>query len=236
MLYELSWLASTLVLSTLLVCSVRFLGKEALPALFGGTLVLAIFIAGKLGSLPIGDGFAISASIFIYSTTFLITDVASELYGKKFARKIVLGSALCYPLLILTTQFSIPWEPSIFYEGQEAFVAVMGTATRVMIASILGFLSSQTVDVTVFHWIKGLTGEKMLWLRNNGSTWVSQAVDTVVFYTVAFGGTLPTTNLLYLIGVTYIIKLLIALADTPFVYLSVWFIGRPGKSDANPDT
>lgn len=150
----------------------------------------------------------------------------SELYGKKFAHAAVVGTALCYPIVLLATQFSIYWEPSQLYANQLSFESVMSFAGRVTVASLLSYMVSQTFDVWAFHLIKTRTGDAKLWLRNNGSTVASQLLDTSIFYGIAFFGIIPTAQLIQLILATYILKLVIALIDTPFVYFVIWFVRR----------
>ena len=227
-MYELSALLITVTTAAALCCSARYLGPNILPPLLAGSVVTSIFIAEKLGDidLPVVGIISISGSILIYSSTFLLTDVMSELYGKKFAHAAVVGTALCYPIVLLATQFSIHWEPSLFYTNQLPFESVMSFAGRVTVASLLSYMVSQTFDVWAFHRIKGRTGEAKLWLRNNGSTVASQLLDTAIFYGIAFFGIIPTAQLIQLILVTYILKIVIALIDTPFVYFVIWFVRR----------
>ena len=89
---------------------------------------------------------------------------------------------------------------------------------------MVAFLVSQNHDVLAFDMWKRITGGKHLWLRNNASTSVSQAIDTVIFVLLAFAGTYSWSTIWSMIWVTYVIKLAVALADTPFVYLLVWKI------------
>jgi uncharacterized integral membrane protein (TIGR00697 family) len=102
----------------------------------------------------------------------------------------------------------------------------MSFAGRVTVASLLSYMVSQTFDVWAFHHIKARTGEAKLWLRNNGSTVASQLLDTAIFYGIAFFGIIPTAQLIQLILATYILKIVIALIDTPFVYFVIWFVRR----------
>ena len=153
----------------------------------------------------------------------------SELYWKDFTRRAIIGTALCYPIVYITTQLSINWEPSQFYTTQEGFASIMGMAGRITLASICSFSVSQLFDVWAFDKIKEKTKGKYLWLRNNWSTMWSQLIDTVMFYSIAFIGILPTGVLVNLIIVTYIFKLFIALLDTPFVYLVTNFIRSGDK-------
>lgn len=230
-MFELAWLLGTVTLASFLACLSRFFGREVLPALLAGSLVVAVFIAGKLGDVNIiGVGtVALSASIVIYSMTFLLTDVMSELHGRRFTRSAILGAALCYPVIALSTYFSTHWVPSVFYPDQLAFESVMTTAARITIASVCSFAASQLVDIWLFEKISLATNGKMLWLRNNGSTMFSQLVDTLIFYTIGFYGVMPLDALLTLMLGTYMLKLGIAVMDTPFVYLVVWFVGKPSE-------
>ena len=234
-MYELTVLVSTVVLTSLICCSARWLGAHILPPLLAGSVVTSIFFAGKLGDLTLGgfDTISISVSILIYSSTFLITDVISELYGPKLAQSAVLGTALCYPIVLAATQFSIHWTPSIYYPDQESFANIMGFAGRVTLASLLSYLISQSFDVWAFDRIRRYTGRSKLWMRNNGSTIISQGLDTTIFYGFAFYGLVPFEQLLQLILVAYICKLGIALIDTPFVYAVIYFVrkGQPVDSD-----
>lgn len=231
-MFELAWLLGTVTLAAVLACTSRYFGREVLPALLAGSLVVAVFIAGKLSDVHVpGVGtVALSASIVIYSMTFLLTDVMSELHGRRFTRSAILGAAFCYPVIALSTYFSSHWSASMFYEHQLAFETVMTTAARVTVASVCSFAASQLVDIWLFERISVATEGKMLWLRNNGSTMFSQLVDTLIFYTIGFYGLMPIDALITLMFGTYVLKLGVALIDTPFVYLVVWFV-QAGNRD-----
>jgi uncharacterized integral membrane protein (TIGR00697 family) len=234
MLYPFLALIATIGTTAILCSSARFWGHQILGPILAGSVVTSIFIAGKLGTLEL-PGFAplaITVSILIYSSTFLITDVLSELAGAKAAQRAVLGTALCYPLVLLTSQLSVNWTPSPLFEGQVAFEEVMTFAGRVTIASLVSYLISQTFDVWAFHAIKARTGEAKLWLRNNGSTMVSQGIDTLIFYGIAFFGVIPFEALIQLTLLGYGLKMVIALIDTPFVYAVIWFVKR-GQQTSN---
>lgn len=218
---------STVLIAGAVACLARWLGKEILIGIYAGSLVVAIFIAGKLGVVPGFPDVALSASIFVFSATFIFTDVLAEIWGERTARKAVYSGALIFPLLFLSTEFSIAWDPHpVWADNQEAYELTMGTTVRIAIASFLAFLSAQLWDVYAFGYIKRLTGGKYLWLRNNASTWSSQLIDTVVFYTVGFYGIFP---IMPLIIATYLVKVLIAAIDTPVVYAIVWFIRKGSK-------
>lgn len=234
MILLISWLLVTVIIGGLIAMTARWLGPQILVGAFAGSLVLAIMIAGKLGVIPFFEDYSLSASVFVYSATFIFTDVLAEIYGKKAARNAVFSGLLLYPLLYLTINFAIEWEPHMLWaENQDAFATTMGTGLRIIIASICGFSASQLHDIWAFHFWKEKTNGKYLWLRNNASTMVSQLIDTVVFYTIAFYGIFPIFKIIIF---TYIVKLIIAAIDTPVVYAVVSFIRAGEKNTVENST
>lgn len=124
-------------------------------------------------------------------------------------------------ILVIYSQIAALYPPASIFEGNEAFMKVFGATPRIVLASILAYVLSQSHDVWAFHFWKRITGGSHLWLRNNLSTMVSQFIDTLVFITVAFAGTVPGTALSQMVFSQYAVKLIIAAIDTPFVYLGV---------------
>ena len=119
--------------------------------------------------------------------------------------------------IMIKIAIMIPSAP--FWNNQEQYELILGSNFRIVLASMLAYLSSQYHDVWAFHFWKSITNGKYLWLRNNLSTSVSQLIDTVVFIVVGFYGT--GTPILSMIVGQYIIKLVVAILDTPLVYLIV---------------
>lgn len=116
-----------------------------------------------------------------------------------------------------------------FWQNQDAFVSVVGSTSRIIVASLAAYLVSQYHDVWLFHLLKRKTGGKHLWLRNNASTAVSQLIDSVIFIVIAFYGVMPVWPLIF--G-QWIVKMAIALIDTPLVYLFVGILRRRGNIHA----
>lgn len=231
MLYISAWILLTVLIGALISMTARWFGPQILIGAFSGSLIIAILMAPKLGFIPGFEDYSLSASIFIFSATFIFTDVLAEVYGKKAARNAVYSGILLYPLLILTTKFAIEWDPHpVWEEQQSSFANVMGMGMRTTLASFCGFCSSQLHDVWAFHYWKEKTGDKHLWFRNNASTIVSQFIATVVFYTIAFYGIFPLFNI---IAFTFLVKIVIAVIDTPVVYFVVDFVRKGSDFKAN---
>lgn len=183
--------------------------------LFTTSLVIANVVTGKI--LQIGP-FTVPGAVLLYGITFLCTDLVSELYGKKEAQKLVITGFICSlfaSVMILLTQYL----PSALFamDKQEAYVTLLGTNFKFVFASMVAYSVSQSWDVWMFHKMGKLTSGKHKWIRNNASTMTSQLFDTVIFITIAFAGVVP--NLLWMIASQYIVKLIIALIDTPVFYL-----------------
>ena len=230
MVFLTGWLFANLVVAALIASTARWLGSQVLTAAYGGSLVIAIVVAGKLGQIPVFPDLALSASVFVYSATFIFTDVLSEMFGRKVARKTVLGTALLYPFIYLTMQFSVDWRPHVFWEvNQASFESTIGMTLRITIASACAFVASQLHDIWSFHYWKRRTEGRHLWLRNNASTIVSQLIDTVVFYTIGFLGVFPIGSLIVM---TYLVKLAIAAIDTPVIYGVRAYLRRHGLQPA----
>ena len=226
MLFLIAWLVATMLLGLGITLLSRWLGSSLLVGAYAGALVVAIVIAGKLGAIPGFPGLALSASVFVYSATFIFTDVLAEIWGYEEAKKVVYAGAALYPLIFITMQFAVNWEPHpVWAANQEGFETTISTSIRIVIASFASFVVSQFHDIWAFHYWKKRTQGKYLWLRNNASTIASQFINTVVFYFIGFYGIFPIWELILF---TYLVKILIALIDTPFVYLAVWYLRKHG--------
>jgi len=184
-----------------------------------------ILSAAKLISI---FGFTIDAGIIAYPLTFLFTDTVCEVWGKKAARSVVWVGFFANILLMLLIWIGGILPPSPEWQNQEAFRTILGAVPRIVVASMVAYLISQHHDVFAFDFWRNKTQGRWLWLRNNLSTGVSQAIDTVVFGAIAFYGVVPLNVLVGEIMLAqYVIKLIVALLDTPFCYLLVGWARRP---------
>jgi len=171
-------------------------------------------------------GWIVPAGVIAYPLTFLFTDVISELYGRKTAGRVVwigFGASLLMLAMIYLARL-LPG--AAIWEGGPAYEAVLGMVPRVVLASMLAYLVSQHFDVAAFHFWRHVTGGRYLWLRNNASTIFSQALDTSIFITVAFWGLVPLEVIWNLMLTQFLIKIGIAVLDTPFCYLMVGLLRR----------
>ena len=205
-----------------------------LAGIFIASLVTCNLIANKFVTVNLGfKVFIISAGILPYPLTFLVTDLISEIYGQKKANLVVfsgfVASIFVLSFLWLGAQFnSIP--NSIVNDF--TYNTVFQNAWRLITASMVAYLFAQFIDVRVFHFWKKLTNGKHLWLRNNGSTIASQLIDTTLVISILFVGVWDTNQILSAIIDGWIFKMLIALLDTPIIYVVIYLL--KGKIDIAP--
>lgn len=195
----------------------RLWGKQGLLCWIPVSVILANIQVVKLVSL-----FGITATLgnIVYASAFLVTDILSENHGKEDAKQAVyIGFfSLIATTVIMNLALQFTAHPDDFAQG--AMETIFKIMPRLAIASLIAYGLSQMHDVWAFHWWREKTNGKHLWLRNNLSTLVSQALDSVVFTFVAFYGTLPLTVLWEIFISTYVLKFIVAACDTPFVYLA----------------
>jgi hypothetical protein len=155
----------------------------------------------------------------LYASIFLGTDIVSEYYGPREARKVVMTGFFVSVLFLIGTRFILLFEPAEWDLVHEHMSALFEPVWRVTGASMLAYLVSQNLDVFTYSRLKQRL-PRLLWLRNNGSTLMSQAVDTLIFCTAAFAGVYEFGVLSGIMLSTYLLKAGVALFDTPFLYLT----------------
>jgi uncharacterized integral membrane protein (TIGR00697 family) len=217
-------------------------GAVVLAAAFVASLVTAQLTAAKVLAfelpfpLPVaGAELALPGAALAYALTFLASDCYTELYGRR-AAQVLVNVAFAMNFLVLALVWSTILAPAADSSiDPGAFATVLGASTNIVAGSLLAYLVSQNYDVVVFERLRERTDGEHLWLRNVASTGTSQAIDTVIFVGVAFwafpqfvglGPRLPGEVVLSLIVGQYALKLLIALLDTPLVYLIMGAVRR----------
>ncbi|MBS4189931.1 queuosine precursor transporter [Bacillus sp. FJAT-49705] len=195
-----------------------------LNGIFVGLLILANIVAVKLFS--IGDWAILPAAVIVYIFTYPIIDVIVEVYGKKAGQRTVQAGLITQILALIFIAITVHLPAAPVFKDQESFQTILNGSFRVIVASLISYLVSQNLDVFVFNRLKSMHGQKKLWLRNNASTMLSQLIDTTIFITIAFIGTMPLAVLGGLIVTQYIFKFFASIFITPLVYLLVHLIRK----------
>ncbi|MGE3171706.1 MAG: queuosine precursor transporter [Planctomycetota bacterium] len=202
-----------------------------LAALFLAALVVCNLIARKFVTVDLGfHQFVVSAGILPYPVTFLVTDMISELWGRRRASMVVAAgfaaSLFVLGVVWLGDQFPAIAESPVSTEEYRHVIAT--NAWRTVFGSMVAYLAAQFVDVYVFHFWRALTKGRHLWLRNNGSTILSQFVDSTLVVVILFHDDPQWTGerMFSTIRDMWFLKSLMALVDTPLCYLGVAVLGR----------
>lgn len=208
----------TVLVDLLLVLFAFRQGKAWLIGVIVMNLIMVTCFAAKLVPL---FGFVTNAANAYYAAIFLATDALTEHFGKKEGYKSVFIGFMSIAGFVLLGQLTINFSTIEVTEEISRYMGIVfGAAPRIATASMVAYLIAQNFDVWFYHYIQEKTKGKYLWLRNNGSTVTSQLIDSFVFFSIAFYGTMANSDLLEIILTGYLIKLIVAALDTPFIYLT----------------
>ena len=220
---EILLIGSVLLIYFMVLISYRIFGKSGLY-----TMTVIATILANIEVLILVDGFGMEQTLgnVMFASTYLVTDILSENEGKKYASRAVWLGVFTSVVMLIFTQYWLLYTPSDSDWAMEHISAIFSTTPRLLLASFLGYIVSQHLDVWLYHKWWDFTNnrwhntDRFLWLRNNGSTLISQVINTVIFTTVAFAGWYDTKTLLSIMFSSYIIYIFTSLLDTPFVYVA----------------
>ena len=177
-------------------------------------------IGGKL--IHVGSA-VMSIGILPWPIVFVTTDLINEYFGEKGVRKLSLitASLIAYTFIILFLAMQIPAVKGANLVTDAQFKGVFGQSMWIIVGSITAFMVSQLIDVTIFHFVKNRTGNKMIWLRSTGSTVISQLFDSFIVLGIAFWMTGKMTTEVFIVSAFtgYFVKLIIAILLTPLIYV-----------------
>ena len=191
--------------------------------------------------IPFYEPSPIALGTILFASTFLCTDILSEYYGKEKARKNVLigfCSFFLMTILMLVTIGIQPAEDEWVSMVQESLAILFTPMTSIFVASMIAYLISQYFDIWFFSYLKTVSLNKLLWLRNNVSTALSSLIDNTIFSIFAWiilnPNPFPLSDVImtFILGV-YLLRVFIALLDTPFIYLAKYFI--PKEKNSSPE-
>ena len=214
---NLLWIGFVLITLSLTILVYRFFGKSGLYA-----IIVASVITANIQVLKTIQLFGLVATLgnVVYAGIFFATDILSEVYGKKAARRGVWLGLIGMALMTLWMQIGLKFIPDVSDFAQGSLVTIFGLMPRIAAGSVIAYLASQHHDIWAFFFWKNKTKGRFLWLRNNASTMVSQAIDSIIFCTIALWGVFDTNTWVQILATTYLLKLIVAAIDTPFIYLA----------------
>ena len=221
---DLLWLATVAIDLSVAIAMYRFFGKMGLYAVVVLNIMLTNLQGPKLVEI---FGMQTSMGVILYAGIYFATDVISEKYGKREANRAVMIGFAVSVAVVLMMSVSLLFQPSQHPDIAEkaiymhdAIGALFNYTPLMVFGSLFAYFVSQNLDVWIFHFIKEKTQGRHLWLRNNLSTITSQAVDTVLFNLIVMAPIFGLEIAMKLAVAKYIFKVVIAVLDTPFIYLA----------------
>jgi len=214
---NLLWVGSVIITLSLITLVYRFFGKSGLYA-----IIVALVISCNIEVVKTVEVFGLVATLgnVLYAGIFFATDILSEVYGKQAARRGVWLGFIGMVFMTLCMQIALRFIPHASDFSQESLVTIFSLMPRIAAGSMVAYLVSQHHDVWAFLFWKKKTRGRFLWLRNNASTMVSQAIDSIIFCGIALWGLFDTNTWLQILVTTYFLKWIVAVIDTPFIYLA----------------
>jgi len=221
---EILWIIVVLGDLGMTILLYRFFGKQGLYAAVVLDIMLCNIVGPKLTRI---FGIDTSMGAIIYAGIYFATDLLGERYGKREANRAVMLGFFVMVAITVMGGLSLLFQPTpdpvkagFANSMHNAHMAIFGFAPRLALGSLVAYLVSQTHDVWIYHLIRARTGDKHLWLRNNVSTMLSQAIDTVIFSAIVWWGIFDFWTACQLALGKYFFKVIIAVLDTPFIYLA----------------
>lgn len=223
---ELFGVATFLVTFILMVAMYRMFGKRGLLAWVAiGTIIANIQVIKTV------EIFGISATLgnVMFASIYLATDILNDIYGRKVAKRAVWLGFSSTLVMIIIMQMSLHFIPAPEDTAQNAFHAIFDVVPRIALGSIVAYIIGQHVDVFIFSLIKKLfSSDKTFIIRAYGSTIISSIIDTALFVSIAFIGSLPGMAVFEIFITTYVLKLVSTIFNVPFGYIAKSFY-RKGK-------
>ncbi len=198
--------------------------KDTVYVVLAGIFITNAVVAELIGGKLIHVGSAVmSIGILPWPIVFVSTDLINEYFGEKGVRRLSLitASLIAYTFVILYIGMQIPAVDGENLVSDAQFNGVFGQSMWIIVGSIIAFITSQIIDVTIFHFVKNKTGNRMIWLRSTGSTVISQLFDSFIVLGIAFWltGKMDTKTFIVSAFTGYFVKLIIAVGLTPLIYL-----------------
>lgn len=195
----------------------KFFGKEGMIGWMGIASILANLLLVKSVDL-LGIGATLGNVLF--ASNFLATDILTENYGYKEAKKGVRFAIASVIIFMIITQIALLYVPNAEDIAQSSFELLFGFVPRISLASVSMFALSNFIDIKLYEWLREKTKGKKMWLRNNVCTILCNGGENFLFYLIAFEGVMEMPVILSIALSATIIEILIALCDTPFLYIS----------------
>ena len=196
---------------------------------FVTSLLLSNIIAGKL--ITIG-AMILPGAVILFPLAYIFGDILTEVYGYKRARMVIWTGFACNILMVGVFMLVMAIPSPSFFEAEGAFATVLGMTPRIVLASLIAYLVGEFSNAAILSRMKILTRGKWLWTRTIGSTLIGEGLDTVIFITICFIGTVPNAVLMQMVLYQYLFKVAFEFLATPLTYAVVGWLKRKEGVDS----
>lgn len=211
------FIIETVTVFGLLSLTNKFFKRDGVIAWVAVATILANIITAKNATI---FGMDTALGTVMFASTFLATDILSECYGKRYAKKAVMLGLFSSAVLIIATQIALLYKPSAFDYADSPMRTLFGLNLRISISSMIMYVIANLGDIFIFEKIKDKTGGKAMWLRNNVATILCNCLENFGFIGLAFWGIYDIKTIINIAVSTSVIEMAAALIDTPFLYLN----------------
>ena len=194
-----------------------------ISVLFVSCILISNILASKLILI---FGISMTGGVLVFPITYILGDVITEIYGYEKSKRIILYGFLCNLIMVVLFYIAMKLPYPDYWLNQEAFVAILSNTPRLLLASFIGYLVGGISNSYIMAYIKNNSKIKYLWFRTILSTIVGEGLDTFIFLTVGFFGTMPIENLMFMILCQSSVKILYEIIFTPFTYKTISFIKK----------
>lgn len=197
-------------------------------SLFVVCLLLSNLIASKIICIA---NVSLPAAVILFPITYIFSDIFTEVYGFRKSKMIIWIGFACNTFAVLVYMITIFLPYPDFWTDQEAFVAVLGTTPRVLIASLFGYLFGEFANSIILSKLKVKMAGKNLWFRTIFSTIIGEALDTVIFILISFGGLIAGNVIFQMVLFQYLWKVCYEIVLTPATYVTVKWLKKKENVD-----
>ncbi len=200
----------------------RFNKPDALIALYVTFIIISQITAAKIAEYNLGFiTVTAPAAALIFPVTFLFTDIVNEKFGRKETHRMIAIAFVAQIAMIFFFWLATVLNPAAFWSNQPAWESIINLVPRITLSSMVAFLISENLDAVIFHFFRTKTRGKYLWIRSAFSSIPAMTIDTLIFITIAFYGTMPLVDLF--VG-QFATKYLVGLISVPFMYFNRWIM------------
>ena len=191
--------------------------------LFITCILVSNILASKIITM---FGISMTGGVLVFPITYIIGDVLTEIYGYKKSKKIIIYGFICNLIMVILFFIAMKLPYPEYYLNQDAFVAVLSSTPRLLLASFIGYLVGGLTNSYIMDYIKNNSKIKYLWFRTITSTIIGEFLDTTIFLTIGFVGTIKTNDLIFMIVCQSAAKTIYEIVLTPLTYKTIAYIKK----------